>query len=191
MTRATIIITAALLLAGSAHAAQSCSWDRPGANPYTGDVPLAVDTYTDIPQWTREKLQVRMARMEYDELVEIRRDTITGKSGNYGNLRDMHFGTGQRCATVTRDKWQPGQVERGLVYCEDGHCLIVPTVCRNVSRIDALWSPAETQRAQDKLTAQPWSPFATAPNPVPEPSSAWLMGAALAALAMARGRRAA
>jgi len=25
--------------------------------------------------------------------------------------------------------------ERGLVYCDSGQCILVPTVCRNVSRI--------------------------------------------------------
>ena len=31
--------------------------------------------------------------------------------------------------------------ERGLVYCEEGHCILVPTVCRNVSRIQRLARP--------------------------------------------------
>ena len=187
MPKLITVITFAML-ASSAQAAQSCSWDRPGANAYTGDVPLAVDAYTDIHAWTREKLQVRMARREYDELVEIRRDTIIGKSGNYGNLRDMHFGAGQRCATVTRDKWEPGHVERGLVYCEDGHCLIVPTVCRNVSRVDALWSPADSARKADQLQAQPWRQDVAPVNTVPEPSSLWLVAGAMVAWAIVRMR---
>jgi hypothetical protein len=37
---------------------------------------------------------------------------------------------------VTRARWTDRMHERGLVYCEQGHCILVPTVCRNVSRID-------------------------------------------------------
>jgi hypothetical protein len=49
----------------------------------------------------------------------------------------MHFGNGRICRQVTRTKWLSTAVERGLVYCEGEHCLIVPTVCRNLSRITA------------------------------------------------------
>ena len=46
----------------------------------------------------------------------------------------------QVCATVDRSRWTAQAEERGLVYCEDGHCVLVPTVCRNVSRIERLES---------------------------------------------------
>lgn len=122
---------------------ESCSWDRPGHNPFTGDVVAAVDRYTDIPASTRSKLKKRMKLRRYDEIVAIRRDSITG-SGTYApEIRDMHFGRGQVCATVTRARWPDDAVERGLVYCEDGHCILVPTVCRNVSRITRLSQPYE------------------------------------------------
>lgn len=112
----------------------SCSWDRPGVNPFQGDVVAAVDRYQDIPSATRDALKKRMAKRNYDEIATIRRDSIEG-SHRYTDLRDMHFGKGQICSSVTRDKWKPQKQERGLVYCEDGHCIIVPTACRNVSRV--------------------------------------------------------
>jgi hypothetical protein len=112
----------------------ACSWDRPGANPFTGDVVAAVDRYQDIPVAAREALKARMAARRYDEMATITRDEIRGEH-RYEGLRDMHFGGGTVCRTVTRDRWASGAIERGLVYCEQGHCLIVPTVCRNVSRV--------------------------------------------------------
>ena len=131
-----------LLLAAALAAAPAtlpaCSWDRPGANPFTGDVVEAVQRYTDIPEPVRKVLQTRMAARQYDEIATISRNAITGKARYRPEIRDMHFGAGTVCRTVTRKKWPEKTVERGLVYCESGHCLIVPTVCRNVSRITRL-----------------------------------------------------
>lgn len=117
-----------------AAALAACSWDRPGANPFTGDVVAAVDRYQDIPEAARAALKARMAARRYDEIATITRDGIEGLH-RYTDLRDMHFGGGTVCRSVSRERWPAAAVERGLVYCEADHCLIVPTVCRNVSRI--------------------------------------------------------
>ena len=113
-----------------------CSWDRPGRNAFTGDVVAAIDRYRDIPTPVRMKLKQRMAARQYDDLVDIRRDSIDGKFSYAAAIRDMHFGAGKVCREVTRQRWTDQMPERGLVYCEAGHCILVPTVCRNVSRID-------------------------------------------------------
>lgn len=115
----------------------TCTWADPGADKYTGSITKAVDRYTDIPVETRAKLKARMEARRYDELVTIRANSIEGEH-SYENLRDMHFGSGRICRQVDRSMWKPDVVERGLVYCEDGHCLIIPTVCRNVSRVDRI-----------------------------------------------------
>lgn len=126
-----LLVTA---LAVAAPVQDACSWDRPGVNPFMGDVVAAVDRYQDIPASVRDTLKARIAKRQYDELATIKRDTIAG-AYRYDDLRDMHFGKGTVCRTVTRDKWTAKTQERGLVYCEEDHCLIVPTVCRNVSRV--------------------------------------------------------
>jgi hypothetical protein len=113
----------------------SCAWNRPGQNPFMGDVVAAVDRYTDIPAPVRERLKARMAARGYDEVVSIRRDAIVGQARYGAAITGMHFGTGQVCGTVNRTQWAANAQERGLVYCESGHCILVPTVCRNVSRI--------------------------------------------------------
>ncbi len=130
----------------------SCSWNRPGVNPFMGDVVAAVDRYTDIPAEVRARLKGRMARRQYDDIVAIRRDSIDGRAGNqYGStIRDMHFGTRQLCRSVTRAAWTAGMQERGLVYCEGGQCILVPTVCRNVSRISRKAVDAEHAEAPDE-----------------------------------------
>jgi PEP-CTERM motif len=122
----------------------NCSWDRPGHNPFMGDVVAAVDRYRDIPPDIRARLKARMAARQYDEMVTIRRDAIVGRARYGSDIRDMHFGQGQVCGTVTRARWTADLQERGLVYCDGGHCVLVPTVCRNVSRIQRL-SPATAE----------------------------------------------
>jgi len=126
---------ATIALAASGATLPQCSWDRPGVNPFMGDVVAAVDRYPDILPATRAKLKARMEKRQYDEMVTITRDAISGKAQYDSQIRDMHFGAGSICGTVTRAKWTDKTQERGLVYCEDGQCILVPTVCRNVSRI--------------------------------------------------------
>ena len=124
----------------------SCSWDRPGHDPFTGDVVNAVDRYRDIPADVRSRLKARMATRDYDDVVSIRRDSITGNAKYGSTIHDMHFGTRRVCHSVTRDSWTASMEERGLVYCDGGQCILVPTVCRNVSRITrAEVSPAHAE----------------------------------------------
>lgn len=140
------LVFASLLVAASA-AAPACTWDRPGHRPFMGDVVAAVDRYTDIPGPVRERLKSRMGRRAYDEIVSIRRDALVGKASYDADIRDMHFANGQVCRTVSRAGWTDAMQERGLVYCESGHCILVPTVCRNVSRI-VRRSPAPAMAAR-------------------------------------------
>ncbi len=123
----------------------TCSWNSPGTNPYRGELAVAVDHYTDIPAPTREALKARIAVQRYDDIAVIGRNHITGTWRYSPELRDMHFGQGRLCRSVTRQRWAAQAEERGLVYCEGSHCVIVPTVCRNVSRV--------TRKAA--VTAQP------------------------------------
>ena len=113
----------------------SCSWDRPGHNPFMGDVVASLDRYGDLPADVRERLKRRMAARDYDDLVTIRRDAIEGKHYYEPRITEMHFGEGRVCNDVTRERWTAAMEERGLVYCDSGQCILVPTVCRNVSRI--------------------------------------------------------
>lgn len=128
-----ILVTMALAASGAT--LPQCSWDRPGVNPFMGDVVAAVDRYQDIPAATRAKLKARMQKRNYDEMVTITRESINGQAEYSPQINAMHFGQGSVCGTVTRARWTDQMQERGLVYCEDGECILVPTVCRNVSRI--------------------------------------------------------
>ncbi|MFG6443029.1 MHFG family PEP-CTERM protein [Roseateles sp. LKC17W] len=138
-----LIATLALAVSAGTTLPQ-CNWDRPGANPFMGDVVAAVDRYQDIPAATREKLKARMKARSYDDIAVIERDAIKGQGrAEYApEISEMHFGPGAVCKTVTRTRWTAKTQERGLVYCEDGQCILVPTVCRNVSRIKRLEKPA-------------------------------------------------
>lgn len=126
-----------LLLAVTLAAAiqPACSWGNPGHNPYTGGAAAAIDRYTDIPAAVRSTLKRRMEEGQSDDKVSITRDHIAGKYQYDPAIRDMHFGKASVCATVTRDKWAETRNEPGAVYCVDQHCILVPRICGNVSRV--------------------------------------------------------
>ncbi len=152
-----------LALASSAHARQpaavdvleACSWDKPGVQPFMGDLVAAVDHYTDIPPATRKALKARMAKRQYEDIAVIRRNSVQGKASYGADLRDMHFAQGRVCKTVSRKAWGPSAVERGLVYCEGEHCLIVPTVCRNLSRVTRDKASADSGGREENESAAP------------------------------------
>ncbi|MYN19326.1 hypothetical protein GTP81_21510 [Rugamonas sp. FT107W] len=129
-------ILLAVTLAAASTVQPSCSWDHPGVNPYTGKTSAAIDRYTDIPEAVRGTLKRRMEEGQSDDKVTITRDGIAGKNQYDPAIRDMHFGAASVCATVTRSKWSPQRQEPGAVYCVDQHCILVPKICGNVSRIN-------------------------------------------------------
>lgn len=138
-----------------------CNWDRPGHRPYTGALPTALNRYPDMDPAVRERLRQRMERRDYDDFVEIRRDSIVGMRLYAPEIRDMHFAEGQVCRSTSRDRWAEGMVERGMVYCEGRECILVPTVCRNVSRI--------TPRPEQVLANELEGPPADLPAPADLP----------------------
>jgi hypothetical protein len=131
----------ALLAISAASVVPSCSWDHPGQHKYTGDVPAALDRYPEIPAEIRRRLKARMERHDYDDVVTIKRDAIVGRGTYEPQLRSMQFGSGTMCREVSRARWEPAHEEQGMVYCEDAHCVVVPSVCRNVSLIQRLQAP--------------------------------------------------
>jgi hypothetical protein len=127
----------------------ACSWDNPGHNPYTGGAAAAIDRYTDIPEAVRGTLKRRLADHQPDDKVSITRDSIAGKYQYDPAIRDMHFGRASVCATVSRDKWAETRAEPAAVYCVGEHCILVPRICGNVSRITRT-APAAVAKAPPK-----------------------------------------
>ncbi|WP_229423575.1 MHFG family PEP-CTERM protein [Massilia frigida] len=138
MLGAALMLAANPVKAASSARIEKCNWDHPGVNPFMGDVVAAVDRYRDIPPQVRARLKERMADRNFDEFVTIGRDSIKGQNYYESKIRDMHFGAGTVCGSVSRAGWSTKTKQAGLVYCEGDHCILVPTVCRNVSRIHRL-----------------------------------------------------
>ena len=125
----------------------TCSWDNPGRNRYTGDAAAAVDHYGDIPAAVRATLKRRIDDGVPDEQVSITRDGISGKNQYDGRIRDMHFGNNSLCGTVTRGKWAADRVEPAAVYCVGEHCILVPKICGNISRVSRSAAPLAAAKA--------------------------------------------
>ena len=105
-----------------------------------GDIPSAVDNFKNLPAVEREVIKKKMESRKYDDIVLITRYGVSGTTQGYADsLEFMHYGDPGRsviCKKISRSKWPTGHTERGLVYCDQGeYCVVVPTVCRNVSLI--------------------------------------------------------
>ena len=124
-----------LILSTTLVAAQpACSWAHPGANPYRGDPVRALADF-DLSEAARRQLGALMATHRYTDVATITRDDIAGTHA-YADLREMHSGRGQVChGEVDRSAWSATHRERGLVYCVAEACVIVPTICNNVSLV--------------------------------------------------------
>ncbi len=130
----TLVATAALATA----MLSNCSWNSPGRNPYRGSVSAAVSRYVDIPAPERARLIARIEAARPDDMVAITRDGIAGRHDYSPRISAMHFGQRTVCDDVTRDKWASTRSEPAAVYCEGEHCLIVPKICNNVSRVQRI-----------------------------------------------------
>lgn len=139
-----------------------CSWAHPGANPYRGDPVHALADF-EMPVATRQKLRALMAAHHYTDVATITRDDIAGDPG-YTDLREMHSGRGRVChGLVDRSAWAVDRRERGLVYCADDICVIVPTICNNVSLVS---------RKPDRVAVLDDTPIDIAPAAGPKPPPA-------------------
>ncbi len=153
-------------LAASLVVSATCSWNRPGVDPYRGDAAGALSHYTDIPLAQRRLLLEKIAAATPDDEVRIGRGTIAGKRDYDPVIRDMHFGARRMCGTVDRSGWQPARSEPAAVYCAGEHCILVPRICGNVSRVSRVSRRPEAPvpaLAPARVTVidvptQPWEP---------------------------------
>lgn len=140
-----------------------CDWSNPGHEPYrqhgTEHIERALDSYL-FEKKLRDDLVWRIKSMQPDAVVFIRSDGIYSAYGTASNLRDMHSKRGICRGPVDRSAWKPEHSESALVYCSEGHCVAVPVVCGNISRID--YSPKT-------VTRKPLGPSENY-NQIPEPS---------------------
>jgi len=156
----------------------TCDWNSPGNNPFMGELPAAVSKYTEIPSEDREKIIKAMQTRKYDDIVLISRTAIVG-SFNYNPwITNMHFGNGDVCKKVDRSKWKDSHFERALTYCSGNYCVVVPTVCRNVSII--------TRKPIELKDDEEWKPKKPT-HTVPEPEG--ILAVALLALALFTKKR--
>lgn len=127
-----------LLIAGAVMSTamlSNCSWNQPGRNPYKGTTAEAVARYTDIPAEARRELAAKIDARQPDDEVTITRNDVFGKYQYSPQITSMHFGQRTVCDRVDRSGWKLEARERAAVYCTGDHCLIVPEVCGNISRI--------------------------------------------------------
>ncbi|MDP1899547.1 MAG: MYXO-CTERM sorting domain-containing protein [Rubrivivax sp.] len=155
---------------------RSCSWGRPGGNPYRGTVAQALSA-SQLPADVVRQIDEMVERGWVRSQVEISRTgirTLDGRRHFSSQIAAMGFGN--TLCFKTRVNFVEGHVEYASLYeATDSqgksYAVMVPYVCRNVS---VLGERAEAEDETPKL---------------PEPAS-WTLGLlALGLLAVLRRRR--
>lgn len=116
-----------------------CTWDQPGADPYTGTPAVAISQMHSIPEPVRLALIERVKKFDsYEDVVYADTSSIwsaIGKPTSYSPyIYYMSSGKNKMCAIVTRS-WKPEHLESGVVYCEQSTCIVHWSVCNNWSMI--------------------------------------------------------
>lgn len=127
----------------------TCDWSQPGLHKYEGTARAAIMAYAEIPKQIRLVLVARAEAQvsDYDDVVTIDRNSITGKFEYASELKYMHFGrNGKICGAVTRDSWTPEHIERAMVFCAGGYCVARPEVCGNWSMVTRI-EPAKREES--------------------------------------------
>ena len=126
-----------LLFSSITQAAEVCSWDNPGVDPFRGNVARAIMSYGHISEWDRVALIVRIKLgRQPDERVFIgKRGVHSLQSVFETDIHDMHFGVDKLCKTVTRESWDEYHTEPASMYCAYIWCIVIPDVCKNISWI--------------------------------------------------------
>lgn len=144
------LLSAVLALACSAVQAASvkdtCEWSLPtGTAAYMQELSVAVNSYVEIPADARALLVAAINKRQWIAQVEIRRSGIKsltfGDQAEYSDLREMHFGDGSVCRSLTMGTWPESHAENALIYeavspsTGKPYTVAIPSICRNVSRI--------------------------------------------------------
>lgn len=167
----------------------NCDWTNPGLDSFRNGGGNLGDAIYRLPIdiEDKRKLTTLVEKKDYVEMATITQKGIEGFYYKYDNLRYMAFGRNKICRNVKMN-WEPARVERGLVYCTPKVCVIIPTVCNNISLIDRhqrtefkIPDPIPEERSQEKE-------ILVLTNKVPEPGSMFLLGIALAALIFTRAK---
>lgn len=155
-----------------------CSWEKPGANPYTGSTEEALARFA-IPSANKKELLEKIKNWLPDERFEIGKGRV--ESGNYtfSPLVLMHFGDGDMCWGVDTSTWRANHVERGNLYCSGVYCVGVPDVCGNVTQLLG-------KRDKKNFTDYASNVYRTEIHHVPEPGTFLLVALGMTILVWRR-----
>lgn len=137
----------------------ACNWDNPGHDPYTNTVSAALSQFS-IPAAHKNVIEAQIKAGANTGMVFITKDGLVSPDRNLSTFMMMTFGKNKMCYGVERTRWADSHYEPAKLYCSGDYCVMIPTVCGNITQVfprQTIGEPADER------------------HPVPAPGAFWLM----------------
>ncbi len=129
----------------------TCEWN-PGINRSIVSIEIAAQI---VRSEDRSLLITQFNKKNFSDLVEIRKDRISGQKNQYeSTISNMNFARNRRCLHITRLQWKEETVVSAMVFSVNGRSYGYASVCGNLFELTAV---------------PPSEPKVNIPNEFPEP----------------------
>lgn len=115
----------------------TCEWN-PGINRSIVSIETAAKR---VRPEDRSLIVSQFNAKSYNDVVEIRKNSITGTAQYSAVIRNMNFGTGRVCKVITRSKWKQKDVVSAIVFWINGRSYGYASACGNLFELDMVRSP--------------------------------------------------
>jgi hypothetical protein len=113
----------------------TCEWN-PGANRSIVSIEIASQ---NVRSEDRSLLVAKFNKKSFDDLVEIRKDRISGQKNQYdATLSNMNFARNRLCHHITRQQWKEETVVSAMVFSVNGRSYGYASVCGNLFELTQL-----------------------------------------------------
>lgn len=147
---------------------ERCAWQPGSQIRFQGELAPLLDRYQDLTPPLRARLRQRLNALNYDDIVTIRRDSITGTRLYAAQIQGWSGALEAGCSAPSRAHWPDTERQLALVFCEGGQCLMLSVEGRQLARIETLAVPMAERLALDPETELSRNPPAAAAAPPAE-----------------------
>src|SRR4249919_269186 len=107
----------------------TCEWN-PGINRSTVSIEIAAQ---NVRSADRSLLITQFNKKNFSDVVEIRKDRISGQKNQYeSTISNMNFARNRLCRHITRAQWKDDTVVSAMVFLVNGNAYGYASACGNL-----------------------------------------------------------